>query len=83
MLFHRARADAQLPCDFFVAAASHQQIEDLLVPGRNLHSIHVHHFILPIPIPSASFATDHVHPCPIAHLSPNILRPIQPALRHL
>jgi len=36
MLFHRPRADVQLGRDILIAAALHQQLQDLLIPRCNL-----------------------------------------------
>src|SRR5260370_37321996 len=41
MLFHGARADAQLPGNFLVAATLHHQIEHLLIPRRNFYSVDI------------------------------------------
>ncbi|SPE22646.1 hypothetical protein SBA2_1020005 [Acidobacteriia bacterium SbA2] len=49
MLFYGARADVELARNLFVAAALHQQVQDLLVAGRNFDLIQVDHvaFLLP------------------------------------
>jgi hypothetical protein len=43
MLFHRSRADAQMPRDFLVAATLHQQIQDLLIAGCDLNFFEINH----------------------------------------
>jgi len=43
MLFDRARADVQPARDFLVAASLHQQIQDLLVPGRHFDFLKIDH----------------------------------------
>src|SRR5258708_4000527 len=42
VLLHGARADTQLARDFFVAATLDQQVQDLLIAGRNLHPVEIH-----------------------------------------
>jgi hypothetical protein len=39
MLFHRPGTDVQLGCDLLVAAALHQQLQDLLIARCNLDLI--------------------------------------------
>jgi hypothetical protein len=46
VLLNRARADVQLPRNFFVAAALDQQLEHLLIAWRNFDFIDVHHLEL-------------------------------------
>jgi hypothetical protein len=70
MLFDSARADAQLPGDFLVAATLDQQIEHLLIPRRYFNSIDIHHRNSP------SADCDFLirgHICVQAHASPNLL----------
>jgi hypothetical protein len=43
VLFDRARANLQLARDFFIAAALHQQIQYLLIAGRDLDFIKINH----------------------------------------
>jgi hypothetical protein len=45
MLLYRARADAQLACDFFIAAALHQQIQNLLISGCDLYFFEYDHLL--------------------------------------
>jgi hypothetical protein len=43
VLFHGARADAQMPRNFLVAATLHQQIQHLLVTGSDFDFLQVDH----------------------------------------
>jgi hypothetical protein len=67
VLLDGARTDAQLPGDFFITAASHQQFENLLISRRNLHAIHIHR----TNPPSLRAYRSPTEP-PLAPFSPNI-----------
>jgi hypothetical protein len=43
MLFDRTRADVELPGNFFVAAALHQQVQNLLIPRRDFDLTQIDH----------------------------------------
>jgi hypothetical protein len=76
VLFYSAGTDVELACNFLVAAALHEQVQDLLIAGRDFDLIEINHDLLLLRTWRSHSASQ------IARLSPIVRIPSPPLAKY-